>query len=367
MPDVGVFGRGSKRVSVCMIVKDEEQTLARCLGCVSLFADEIVVVDTGSTDGTVQIAKRFTDKIYFFEWKDDFAAARNFSFSKATGDYVMWIDADDVITNENVGEISALINGAEFDTAYLLYAVAFNGEKPTFIYYRERIFRRSCNFKWEGEVHEAISPHGKIVYSKACIYHKKVKQNPTARNLKIYLNKLFRGEKLDPRQKFYYGRELYYNGLISESITVLNEFLEGDGWVENKIEACRTLYSAYVSLGRWEEAEKALLKTFTYSAPRAVECCRMGEYFEKKNDVRSAIYWYERALNIPSAASLGEFVNCDFSGFIPAIRLCVLYDKSGDFPTAERYNELAGSFRPDDKSYLFNKQYFSKKLTGKRD
>ena len=95
-------------LSVCLIVKDEEQVLERCLSCAAAFADEIVVVDTGSSDNTVEIAKQFTDKVYFFKWCDDFSAARNFAFEKAGCDLVMWLDADDVITDENCAKIARL-------------------------------------------------------------------------------------------------------------------------------------------------------------------------------------------------------------------------------------------------------------------
>ena len=105
-----------------MIVKDEEETLARCLNCVAPFADEIIIVDTGSTDDTVAIAKKYTDRVYFFKWCDDFAAARNYSFSKATCDLVMWLDADDVITEENAAEIVGLKNRDDYDVAFLKYA-----------------------------------------------------------------------------------------------------------------------------------------------------------------------------------------------------------------------------------------------------
>lgn len=80
-------------VSLCMIVKNEERVLARCLESVRECMDEIIIVDTGSSDATKEIAARYTDKIYDFEWIDDFAAARNFSFSKASMDFAMWLDA----------------------------------------------------------------------------------------------------------------------------------------------------------------------------------------------------------------------------------------------------------------------------------
>ena len=76
-------------LSLCMIVKNEEEVLARCLESARPLVEEIVIVDTGSTDRTKEIAAQFTDRIFSFEWTDDFSAARNFSFSKAHGDYIL--------------------------------------------------------------------------------------------------------------------------------------------------------------------------------------------------------------------------------------------------------------------------------------
>ena len=88
-------------ISLCMIVKDEELVLGRCLNSVKNLVDEIIIVDTGSTDKTKDIASLYTDKIYDFKWINDFSAARNYSFSKATKDYIMWLDADDVLLEED--------------------------------------------------------------------------------------------------------------------------------------------------------------------------------------------------------------------------------------------------------------------------
>ena len=88
-------------ISLCMIVKNEEKVLARWLDSVADLVDEIIIVDTGSSDATKEIAARYTDQVYDFAWQDDFAAARNFSFSKATKDYIYVPDADEVLDEEN--------------------------------------------------------------------------------------------------------------------------------------------------------------------------------------------------------------------------------------------------------------------------
>src|ERR1700754_1180412 len=84
-------------VSVALIVKNEEATLGRCLASLEGAVDEIVVVDTGSEDATKAIAQKYTDKLFDFAWRKDFAAARQFAFDRAEGEWVAWVDADDII------------------------------------------------------------------------------------------------------------------------------------------------------------------------------------------------------------------------------------------------------------------------------
>ena len=84
-------------ISMCMIVKNEQDILARCLDSYAGTYDELIIVDTGSTDNTKEIAAHYTDKIYDFEWINDFSAARNFAFSKAGCDYIFSADADEVL------------------------------------------------------------------------------------------------------------------------------------------------------------------------------------------------------------------------------------------------------------------------------
>ena len=96
-------------LSLCMIVKNEEDVIGRCLECVSDIFDEIIVVDTGSEDKTRDIVKKYTKNLYYFKWIEDFAAARNYAFSKATKDYIMWLDADDIILDKDKEKITEIL------------------------------------------------------------------------------------------------------------------------------------------------------------------------------------------------------------------------------------------------------------------
>ena len=88
-------------ISICMIVKNEEKHLARCLDSIADLAEELIIVDTGSTDRTKEIAAKYNARIYDFKWNGDFSDARNFSFSKATKEYIYQADADEVLDETN--------------------------------------------------------------------------------------------------------------------------------------------------------------------------------------------------------------------------------------------------------------------------
>lgn len=346
-----------------MIVKNEEDVLSRCLDCVKGFADEIIIVDTGSTDKTKKIATRYTDKIYDFPWINDFAAARNFSFSKATKEYIMWIDADDVIDSKNLVALKKLKESLanDIDMIMMKYDVAFDeNENPTFSYYRERIVKRSRNYAWVSEIHEVIPTAGKVVHSPISIFHKKLHPNEPERNLKIFEQMIKSGKQLDPRQKYYFARELYYNARYSEAIERLDAFLkEGLGWIENNISACMDLASCYDKQGLDDLSLESLLRSFHYDQPRAEVCCEIGKHFFKQKKYKIAIFWYHLASERPVNDESGAFVLRDCYGFTPFLQLCVCYDRLGDYETARQYNQKAGKLKPDDASYLYNKKYFA--------
>ena len=345
-------------LSLCMIVKDEELTLARCLdSCKDLF-DEIIIVDTGSSDKTVEIAKKYTDKVYFFEWCDDFSKARNFSLSKATKDYILWLDADDIIEEKELEKLNNLKNNFDtsIDVIMLKYKLT-SKDKNTLplTFYRERIFRNDKSFNFVSPIHEVIVPHGNVKYIDIYITHKKEKDSDPKRNLKIFEKMIQNGVEFDARQTFYYARELYYNSRFNKAIKIYNNFLNMDNaYVENKISACIDLYDIYMHKDKKEKALMYLFKTFMYEKPRSEVCCHIANYFLTNKNYDTAIFWYLNAINNTSNYTNGGFYIKDYEDFIPYINLCVCYFYKNDIQKAIYYNNLAGSIRPNNESYIYN-------------
>ena len=137
-----------------------------------------VTAPEGSTDKTKEIAKSFGAKVYDFEWIDHFAAARNFSFSKATMDYIMWLDADDLLLPEDGNRLVELKKNLEphYNTVTMPYHLGLDSAgNPTHVLRRNRLVKRACQFKWIGAVHEYLEVYGPVYHSDVCVTHLKEK------------------------------------------------------------------------------------------------------------------------------------------------------------------------------------------------
>lgn len=148
-------------VSLCMIVKNEEESLPRCLNSVRDFVDEMIIVDTGSTDKTVEIAKCFGAKTYYFAWNDNFSDARNYSLSKATKDWILIMDADDEFEREDKWKLLNITENKIAGTnAYCGRTICYSGEVPDnnsiIMNMNIRLIKNHRGYKFEGSIHEQI-------------------------------------------------------------------------------------------------------------------------------------------------------------------------------------------------------------------
>lgn len=347
-----------------MIAKNEQDVISRALSCAKKFADEIIVADTGSTDDTVKIARSFGVKVYFFEWTDDFSAARNFSFSKATSDYVMWLDCDDVIDDENVKKLLSLKERlSNADIWYLKYATAFDSDgAPTFEYWRERIFRRSLGEKWTDPVHEVFYADGTRIFENITLRHEKAHPTPRRRNLDIYLNLISSGAELSPRQKFYFANELYQNRLIPLALHAYEDFLRSDGMTANKEQACINLSHIYSSLEDSEKALSALTFALTLGEPSAELCVALGNVYLSCENTDAAVFWYKAAIR-PLPETTLAFVDVYCYNYYPYVQLGLCAYKKGDIKCAIDYTRNALQYKKNDEIASNNLAFFNQLIS----
>ncbi len=146
-------------ISLCMIVKNEELTLEPCLSGIAPFVDEIIIIDTGSTDRTKETALRFTNKVYDYDWINDFAVARNYSISKATNEYILVLDSDEVVEQIDMGSIKSLLKQYPEKIGRLQRINEFTrkGIPHKYIERVNRLFSKK-HYRYEGIIHEQLVP-----------------------------------------------------------------------------------------------------------------------------------------------------------------------------------------------------------------
>lgn len=348
-------------ISLCMIVKNEQATLQRALQSVKDLVDEIIIVDTGSTDSTKQIALNFTKKVFDFVWCDNFSKARNFCFSKASCEYIMWLDADDVVPPNTLRFLQKIKPTMNSDCYMLKYDVSFCMGKPTYSFYRERILKNDERCFWQGAVHECIVPYGKIEKLDVSIEHKKEKTSDSNRNIKIY-NKLKKQRPLNQREQYYYSRELFDHKKYKMCISNLKKLFQMQNvWVENIIEAYYLMSQCYFCLGERDKEYECLLKTFYYDVPRANICCKIADYFLHNKKYTQSVYWYSLATNCKNAINSGAFVEQRYYDYYPYMGLCCAYFYLNDYKLSNEYNNKAGQVFMT-KEVEFNKQLLEKYL-----
>lgn len=351
-------------ISLCMIVKNEEDVLKRCLECFKDIVDEIIIVDTGSTDKTKEIAKEYTKKVYDYEWINDFSMARNFAFSKASKEYTLWMDADEVIEKEDQEKLIDIKMNLDnkYDSVTMQTWMGFdeNG-KPTLVFKRNRLVKTNRKFKWYGFVHEYIAISGKIYHSDIAIKEMKVKSSQ-GRNLKIYNTKIEEGVEFTTRDINYYGKELFYNELYDEAIEVLLPFIEMNVWIEDKIDAICKISDCYFYKKDYKEARKILAKAFEVTQPRAEVIYRIGLSFENEGKYEEAIYFYLSILNLEIPKDCYGFISPEFWEFKPYLQLSVCYYKIGDIEKSIQYHKKCMKINPNNSYVKYNEEYFNNYL-----
>ena len=215
-------------VSLCMIVKNEESVLSRCLDSIKDLVEEIIIVDTGSTDSTKSIAAKYTDKVYDFEWISDFSAARNFSFSKATCDYIYIADADEYLDDAGRNEFLKLKECMvpEIEIVQMHYnTVGFDTVLNIQSEYRPKLFKRQREFTWIDPVHETVRIEPVVFDSDVVVTHAPESLH-SGRDFSIFQKAIERDGRLSDRLSRMYAIELMRNADISDFEAAQSYFTE---------------------------------------------------------------------------------------------------------------------------------------------
>jgi glycosyltransferase involved in cell wall biosynthesis len=185
-------------LSLCMIVKNEEKVLQRCLDSVYGIVDEIIIVDTGSTDSTKEIALKYVDKIYEFEWTNSFADARNYAQEQASGEWILVLDADEYVDRGNLEEVVTILkNSKEHIDGYDVTIYNFMGTygERVIQHRNTRIYRNVSNIRYFRSIHEQLKKNEKedlitemipfIIYHSGYMTQIVKEKNKSDRNAKL--------------------------------------------------------------------------------------------------------------------------------------------------------------------------------------
>jgi glycosyltransferase involved in cell wall biosynthesis len=368
-------------ISLCMIVRNEEEVLSRCLDSVHGLVDEIIIVDTGSTDSTIEIARRHGAHVHHFEWIDDFAAARNFSFSHASSDYIMWLDADDVVLPGDLARLVELKPGFEADLYYMPYNYAQDAAGNSLCtLHRERIMRRGIDAGWAYPIHECVVINSPIDAQRldVTITHMRTHAGAEAdqnRNLRILEKAIEDPQYKDvPRIHYYLGREYQDMGNEPLAIETYRRFLRmTGGWAEDYLCAQQRIARCYMALSLKDTPhavehrnsahhEARLAKTLDkrWAEPYYV----LGQVAFEEGDYEEAIFMFKQCLR-PYPEVLSPLDTHSY-GLGPAMGLVFACDKLGRYEEANEYNELALRYLPDDPGLVFNRGYFLSRLNERK-
>ncbi|MCZ6678474.1 MAG: tetratricopeptide repeat protein [Candidatus Poribacteria bacterium] len=294
-----------KRLSLCMIVKNEEKALPTCLESVEGLVDELIVVDTGSTDRTIEIAQRFGAKVYHFEWVDDFSAARNASIKHATGDWILWLDADDILPQKYHTTIRRLLTSPQ-DHAFYFRLENIGGDEA--VCYQLRMFPNRPGLEYTMPVHEQVLPSlirlgvGKMINVDVSVIHTGYTDAETiaSKNAK-YLTIMNRWLETHPHDyvtRSHVARIYHTEGRHTQAIEAYQTIINDSRCrLENELIYLTSLIylgRSHLNLGQYTEALAAFEQTLQVDANYDIAYMCFGEAYTQMGEADEAIEFLEK-------------------------------------------------------------------------
>ena len=318
------LAKTTPRLSICMIVKNEEEMLPKCLESIREVADEIIIVDTGSTDNTVAIAESFGAKVYFHPWEKDFSKHRNQSLSYATGDWILQIDADETLEPESKNELKRLLRQAPKDVNGFFVQIhdyRSNGQKNV-VFNFARLYRNGVGVHYEGIVHNQVIIPGKVLFCNVRLNHYGYDLEPEKMKWKYkrVLTLLKKQLKQDPKNSF-----TLYN--LANTYSMSGKPEKAIFWGEKTLEVLRRqkrasllyvgvyypIITSYIHLKNYQKAREycqEAIKIFPYYLDGYYQLTRVDFIEQKFTDVlRNAEKYHQVREYLLADLSRIEFLN----------------------------------------------------------
>jgi glycosyltransferase involved in cell wall biosynthesis len=343
----------SEKLSLHMIVRDAEHKLGRTLECVKSFVDEMVIVDTGSTDGTKALAESYGAKVYDFEWINDFSAARNFALSKTTNDWVTWLDAGDVISLKAIQRFETVKaqlgnNDANYIIGILNRYYDEYGNVSV-CHLTPRLVKKSAGAQWGMQLHEGI-----FLTEKPLVYidYELVVEDPegqlpssTDRNLEIIDFYLAKNENI-PYFRCLRVRELEILERYEEAVADIDEMMTFPMSKEQRAEYFLCVGRCFIKLGETEKAKEMLLKSIENEPTFRDGHILLGDFELANKQWLLAMKHYRDAVNI--LPDTHHWVKkLPYWTYEPLEKLGICYRALGDDASAAEYFTMALQAAPD--------------------
>ncbi len=360
------------RISLCMIVRDDAVTLAPLLEKLRPHVDEIVCVDTGSTDATPSIARHWADKFETYlacndpatELIDDFAQARNRSYELASHPWALWLDGDDDI--QGAENLRALTNRTEESVQYLVpYEYTHDAQgRVTCLHWRENLIKPRDKCRWQIPVHEVLIPSIPMqvigptqAFRRIHKKHLSKRAPDPQRNLRILTKYVARGGETDVRALYYYGVELHHAGNFGDAIRVLKRYVQLAGWMDEKCLAQLELARIYhYQIRDYQEAIEwafRAMATKSWPEPYFMLCRSFYQLAASKVDedynARRALHWGERGIAEPDTQTV-LFVN-PMERYEIQHYLNALYSRAGNIEKALESVRAGMQGMPEDAEF----------------
>jgi len=349
-------------ISVCMIVKNEEKNIEKSLKSIQKLGYEIIVVDTGSTDKTKEIVKRYTDKLFNYKWCDDFSLARNFSVSKAKNKYIFILDADEEIIQFDKNEIEETIinNENKIGTIEVINEYKRNGNSFKSISKVSRIFNKD-KYKFKGEIHEQLVP---LIGKKEEYHDLNIRINHSGyseeeikrkdklnRNIRL-LKKELLSKQEDPYILYQLGKTYYLMEDYFQATNYFEKALSID--LDTKLYYVEDLVESYgyslINSKRYEEALN-LLGVYDEFKSYCDFIFLIGMIYMNNGYFKEAINEFTKALNYKECKMVGV------NSFLSTYNIGVIYECLGEKELALYYYKKSNNYeKAKDRIKLLNEE-----------